>query len=127
MSFCGAFKIKAQHLFNLFIEDITQSIKLFPVSSDGSRVAAGSLNLTVLGVHLAQLCARLMMEGRVEDAQRQLSAQQRLLQQIRYESTIFILSTKHGTSPSFCFYTKNKSLWTRVIFPGGRTITRRIN
>ncbi|XP_049923884.1 circularly permutated Ras protein 1 [Epinephelus moara] len=43
-----------------------------------SRIWAGSLNMAVLGVHCAQLCASLTMEGRVEEAQRQLKAQQDL-------------------------------------------------
>ncbi|RXN21459.1 circularly permutated Ras 1-like protein [Labeo rohita] len=41
-----------------------------------------SLNMSVLGVHCAQLCARLTMEGRVQEAQRQLRAQQDLLKDI---------------------------------------------
>ncbi len=49
-----------------------------------SWVWAGSLNMSVLGVHCAQLCARLTMEGRVQEAQRQLKAQQDLLKDIRY-------------------------------------------
>ncbi|KAM6949274.1 circularly permutated Ras protein 1 [Aplochiton taeniatus] len=48
-------------------------------TTTSSWVWAGSLNLSVLGVHCAQLCARLTMEGRVEEAQRQLRAQQHLL------------------------------------------------
>ncbi|XDV18917.1 hypothetical protein PO909_024510 [Leuciscus waleckii] len=47
-----------------------------------SWVWAGSLNMSVLGVHCAQLCARLTMEGRVQEAQRQLRAQQDLLKDI---------------------------------------------
>nr|XP_046176398.1 circularly permutated Ras protein 1-like [Oncorhynchus gorbuscha] len=47
-----------------------------------SWVWAGSLNMAVLGVHCAQLCARLTMEGRVHEAQRQLRAQQNLLKDI---------------------------------------------
>ncbi|XP_048826988.1 LOW QUALITY PROTEIN: circularly permutated Ras protein 1 [Brienomyrus brachyistius] len=47
-----------------------------------SWVWAGSLNMAVLGVHCAQLCARLTMEGRVLEAQRQLKAQQDLLKDI---------------------------------------------
>ncbi|XP_051755329.1 circularly permutated Ras protein 1 isoform X1 [Ctenopharyngodon idella] len=47
-----------------------------------SWVWAGSLNMSVLGVHCAQLCARLTMEGRVQEAQRQLRAQQDLLRDI---------------------------------------------
>ncbi|XP_076828500.1 circularly permutated Ras protein 1 [Brachyhypopomus gauderio] len=47
-----------------------------------SWVWAGSLNMSVLGVHCAQLCARLTMEGRIQEAQRQLQAQQDLLKDI---------------------------------------------
>ncbi|XP_012988516.1 circularly permutated Ras protein 1 isoform X2 [Esox lucius] len=47
-----------------------------------SWVWAGSLNMSVLGVHCAQLCARLTMEGRVHEAQRLLRAQQDLLKDI---------------------------------------------
>lgn len=47
-----------------------------------SWVWAGSLNMAVLGVHCAQLCARLTMEGRVLEAQNQLRAQQDLLKDI---------------------------------------------
>uniref|UniRef100_UPI003AABEFBA circularly permutated Ras protein 1 n=1 Tax=Centroberyx gerrardi TaxID=166262 RepID=UPI003AABEFBA len=53
-----------------------------------SRVWAGSLNMAVLGVHCAQLCARLTMEGRVQEAQRQLKAQQDLLKDIRKQRPI---------------------------------------
>ncbi|XP_071315492.1 circularly permutated Ras protein 1 [Trachinotus anak] len=52
-----------------------------PVTSC-SRIWAGSFNMAVLGVHCAQLCASLTMEGRVQEAQRQLKAQQDLLEQI---------------------------------------------
>lgn len=41
--------------------------------------------MAVLSVHCAQLCARLTMEGRVQEAQRQLKAQQDLLNQVRYD------------------------------------------
>ncbi|XP_068444388.1 circularly permutated Ras protein 1 [Clinocottus analis] len=47
-----------------------------------SHIWAGSLNMAVLGVHCAQLCASLTMEGRVQEAQRQLKAQQDLHKQI---------------------------------------------
>lgn len=50
-----------------------------------SGVQASFLNAAVLGVHCAQLCARLTMEGRVQEAQRQLRLQQDLLEQIRYD------------------------------------------
>uniref|UniRef100_A0AAY3ZU16 VWFA domain-containing protein n=1 Tax=Denticeps clupeoides TaxID=299321 RepID=A0AAY3ZU16_9TELE len=49
-----------------------------------SWVWAGSLNMSVLGVHCAQLCARLTMEGKIQEAQKQLQAQQDLLIDIRY-------------------------------------------
>ncbi|MBN3295998.1 CPAS1 protein, partial [Amia calva] len=51
-----------------------------------SWVWVGSLNMGVLEVHCAQLCARLTMEGRVLEAQRQIHAQQELLKEIRYNS-----------------------------------------
>ncbi|KAL2079724.1 hypothetical protein ACEWY4_025468 [Coilia grayii] len=47
-----------------------------------SWVWAGSLNMNVLGVHCAQLCARLTMEGRVLEAQNLLHAHQDLLKDI---------------------------------------------
>ncbi|XP_037534919.1 uncharacterized protein si:dkey-9k7.3 [Nematolebias whitei] len=47
-----------------------------------SRILPGRLNTAVLGVHCAQLCANLTMEGRVQEAQKQLKAQQDLLRQI---------------------------------------------
>ncbi|XP_029023449.1 circularly permutated Ras protein 1 [Betta splendens] len=47
-----------------------------------SRVWVGSLNMAVIGVHCAQLCAGLTMEGRVQEAQSQLKAQQDLLKKI---------------------------------------------
>uniref|UniRef100_UPI0037E71EC9 circularly permutated Ras protein 1 n=1 Tax=Semicossyphus pulcher TaxID=241346 RepID=UPI0037E71EC9 len=53
-----------------------------------SWISAGSLNTAVLGVHCAQLCARLTMEGRVQEAQRQLKAQQDLLNQISKQRPI---------------------------------------
>uniref|UniRef100_A0A3Q3MK70 Circularly permutated Ras protein 1-like n=1 Tax=Labrus bergylta TaxID=56723 RepID=A0A3Q3MK70_9LABR len=51
-----------------------------------SRIQAGNLNTAVLGVHCAQLCARLTMDGRVQEAQRQLKAHQVLINQIRYDT-----------------------------------------
>ncbi|XP_044038845.1 circularly permutated Ras protein 1 [Siniperca chuatsi] len=53
-----------------------------------SRIWAGSLNTAVLGVHCAQLCASLTMEGRVQEAQMQLKAQQDLLNQISKQRPI---------------------------------------
>nr|XP_046236992.1 circularly permutated Ras protein 1 isoform X2 [Scatophagus argus] len=53
-----------------------------------SRVWAGSLNTAVLGVHCAQLCASLTMEGRVQEAQTQLKAQQDLLNHISKQRPI---------------------------------------
>ncbi|XP_069028282.1 circularly permutated Ras protein 1 [Embiotoca jacksoni] len=47
-----------------------------------SRVFASKLNMAVLGVHCAQLCARLTMEGRVREAQEQLKLQQDLLKHV---------------------------------------------
>ncbi|XP_039677508.1 circularly permutated Ras protein 1 isoform X1 [Perca fluviatilis] len=53
-----------------------------------SRIWAGNLNMAVLGVHCAQLCASLTMEGRVQEAQRQLKAQQDLHNQISKQRPI---------------------------------------
>ncbi|XP_030018699.1 circularly permutated Ras protein 1-like [Sphaeramia orbicularis] len=58
-----------------------------PVTTS-SQIWAGSLSMAVLGVHCAQLCARLTMEGRVQDAQRELRAQQDLLQRISQQKPI---------------------------------------
>ncbi|KAM9718360.1 circularly permutated Ras protein 1 isoform 2-T2 [Menidia menidia] len=52
-----------------------------PVATN-SQILVGKLNMAVLGVHCAQLCASLTMEGRVQEAQKQLKAQQDLLNQI---------------------------------------------
>lgn len=46
-----------------------------------------SLNMALLGVHCAQLCASLTMEGQLEEAQRQLTMHQELQNQIRYGCT----------------------------------------
>uniref|UniRef100_A0A3B5AX05 Circularly permutated Ras protein 1-like n=1 Tax=Stegastes partitus TaxID=144197 RepID=A0A3B5AX05_9TELE len=65
-----------------------------PVTSS-SRIVISQLNTAVLSVHCAQLCASLTMEGRVQEAQRQLKAQQHLLQlvsrlrPIRNEESIY--------------------------------------
>ncbi|TNM93696.1 hypothetical protein fugu_001872 [Takifugu bimaculatus] len=59
-----------------------------PVTS-GRWLSTTSLNMVVLGVHCAQLCASLTMEGRVEEAQRHLNAQQDLHDQIRYHGTFY--------------------------------------
>ncbi|XP_026209156.1 circularly permutated Ras protein 1 [Anabas testudineus] len=47
-----------------------------------SRISVGGLNMAVIGVHCAQLCASLTMDGQVQEAQSQLKAQQDLLKQI---------------------------------------------
>nr|XP_015832858.2 circularly permutated Ras protein 1 [Nothobranchius furzeri] len=47
-----------------------------------SRILVGKLNMAVLDAHCAQLCASLTMEGRVQEAQNQLQAQQDLLKQV---------------------------------------------
>ncbi|KAK5608179.1 hypothetical protein CRENBAI_003088 [Crenichthys baileyi] len=52
-----------------------------PVTTS-SQILLGKLNVTVLAVHWAQLCASLTMDGRVKQAQRQLAAQQDLLSHI---------------------------------------------
>ncbi|XP_012732057.2 circularly permutated Ras protein 1 isoform X2 [Fundulus heteroclitus] len=48
----------------------------------GSQILLGRLNMAVLGVYWAQLCAGLTVEGRVKEARRQLAAQQDLLRHI---------------------------------------------
>uniref|UniRef100_A0A3P9I4N9 VWFA domain-containing protein n=1 Tax=Oryzias latipes TaxID=8090 RepID=A0A3P9I4N9_ORYLA len=48
-----------------------------------SRILLGDLNVAVLGVHCAQLCASLTMEGRVKEAKKHLKTQQDLLKQVR--------------------------------------------
>lgn len=53
-----------------------------------SGIKVASLNMAVLGVHCAQLCAGLTMEGRIQEAQRQLKAQQDLLHQISKQRPI---------------------------------------
>ncbi|KAM3857524.1 circularly permutated Ras protein 1 [Diretmus argenteus] len=53
-----------------------------------SRVWVGGLKMAVLGVHCAQLCARLTMEGNVREAQRQLKLQQDLLNHISKQRPI---------------------------------------
>ncbi|KAI1888364.1 hypothetical protein AGOR_G00184240 [Albula goreensis] len=75
--------------FQLQLEFKTRELqKVTRIVTDQRRVTssswvwAGSLNMGVLGVHCAQLCARLTMEGRVLEAQRQLRAQQDLLKDI---------------------------------------------
>ncbi|XP_035004229.1 circularly permutated Ras protein 1 isoform X1 [Hippoglossus stenolepis] len=66
-----------------------------PVTSC-SRIGAGSFNMAVLGVHGAQLCASLTMEGRVQDAQKQLKAQQDLLTQISEQRPIAMQERIYG-------------------------------
>ncbi|XP_056317155.1 circularly permutated Ras protein 1 [Danio aesculapii] len=64
------------------LQNVTRVITQQKRVTTSSWVWAGSLNMSVLGVHCAQLCARLTMEGRVQEAQRQLTAQQDLLKDI---------------------------------------------
>ncbi|XP_016398618.1 circularly permutated Ras protein 1-like [Sinocyclocheilus rhinocerous] len=64
------------------LQKVTRVITQQKRVTTSSWVWAGSLNMSVLGVHCAQLCARLTMEGRVQEAQRQLRAQQDLLKDI---------------------------------------------
>ncbi|XP_015247138.1 PREDICTED: circularly permutated Ras protein 1-like [Cyprinodon variegatus] len=52
-----------------------------PVTTS-SQILLGRLNVAVLAVHWAQLCASLTMDGRVKEAQRHLAAQQDLLRHI---------------------------------------------
>ncbi|XP_006803499.1 uncharacterized protein si:dkey-9k7.3 [Neolamprologus brichardi] len=73
-----SFKTRDQHR-------ITRIITEQRPATTCSRIFAGRLNMAVLDVHCAQLCASLTMEGKVQEAQRQLKAQQDLLQQVRYE------------------------------------------
>ncbi|XP_069374439.1 circularly permutated Ras protein 1 isoform X2 [Paralichthys olivaceus] len=76
-----SFKTRDQHRVTRIITERR------PVTSC-SRIGAGSFNMAVLGVHGAQLCASLTMEGRVQDAQKQLKAQQDLLTQISEQRPI---------------------------------------
>ncbi|XP_031440669.1 circularly permutated Ras protein 1 isoform X2 [Clupea harengus] len=64
------------------LQKVTRVITQQRRVTTSSWVWAGSLNMGVLGVHCAQLCARLTMEGRVLEAQNQLRAQQDLLKDI---------------------------------------------
>uniref|UniRef100_A0A3B3CZH9 Si:dkey-9k7.3 n=1 Tax=Oryzias melastigma TaxID=30732 RepID=A0A3B3CZH9_ORYME len=50
-----------------------------------SRIVLGDLNVAVLGVHCAQLCASLTMEGRVKEAKKHLKTQKDLLKQVGYK------------------------------------------
>ncbi|XP_076023762.1 circularly permutated Ras protein 1 [Genypterus blacodes] len=61
-----------------------------------SQIGAGNLNMAVLGVHCAQLCASLTMEGRVQEAQRQLKAQQELLKDISKQRPIHEEESVYG-------------------------------
>uniref|UniRef100_A0A3P8T0V7 VWFA domain-containing protein n=1 Tax=Amphiprion percula TaxID=161767 RepID=A0A3P8T0V7_AMPPE len=75
-----------QRVTRIITEQDTKRIFLCPLS----RVLIGRLNTAVLGVHCAQLSAFLTMEGQVEEAQRQLKAQQHLrLRPIRKEESIY--------------------------------------
>uniref|UniRef100_A0A8B9LKX3 Circularly permutated Ras protein 1-like n=1 Tax=Astyanax mexicanus TaxID=7994 RepID=A0A8B9LKX3_ASTMX len=65
------------------LKKVTRVISQQKRVTTSSWVWAGSLNMSVLGVHCAQLCARLTMEGRIQEAQSQLKAQQDLLKDIR--------------------------------------------
>ncbi|XP_030635089.1 circularly permutated Ras protein 1 [Chanos chanos] len=64
------------------LQKVTRIITQQKRVTTSSYVWAGSLNMSVLGVHCAQLCARLTMEGRIQEAQNQLKAQQDLLKDI---------------------------------------------
>ncbi|KAM9500161.1 circularly permutated Ras protein 1 isoform 1-T2 [Clarias gariepinus] len=64
------------------LKKVTRVITQQKRVTTSSWVWAGSLNMAVLGVHCAQLCARLTMEGRIQEAQSQLKAQQDLLKDI---------------------------------------------
>nr|XP_005988053.1 PREDICTED: circularly permutated Ras protein 1-like isoform X2 [Latimeria chalumnae] len=47
-----------------------------------SSMVEDSINILVLGIHAAQLSARLTMEGRVKEAQREVMAQKELIQKV---------------------------------------------
>ncbi|KAK1797115.1 hypothetical protein P4O66_008503, partial [Electrophorus voltai] len=64
------------------LKKVTRVITQQKRVTTSSWVWAGSLNMSVLGVHCAQLCARLTMEGRILEAERQLKAQQDLFKDI---------------------------------------------
>uniref|UniRef100_UPI00398F5C58 circularly permutated Ras protein 1-like n=1 Tax=Pristiophorus japonicus TaxID=55135 RepID=UPI00398F5C58 len=51
------------------------------ITNDSSLVE-DSVNITVLGIHAAQLSARLTMEGRVKEARSEVAAQKELIQKI---------------------------------------------
>ncbi|KAM9425431.1 circularly permutated Ras protein 1 isoform 2-T3 [Pholidichthys leucotaenia] len=63
-------------------EKVTRVITEQRPVTTSSAIFASRLNMAVLGVHCAQLCANLTMEGRVHEAQMQLKAQQELLAQV---------------------------------------------
>lgn len=81
-----------------------------------SQLWPGSLNMAILSVHCAQLCARLTMEGHVQEAQRQLKAQHDLLSQVRYDDpsdelcSYFSLSS----SPDFIFQLDCNLIWLNL-------------
>ncbi|XP_008318397.1 circularly permutated Ras protein 1 [Cynoglossus semilaevis] len=60
-------------------QSVTRVITELRPVTDSSCLWQSSFNCSVLAVHCAQLCARLTMEGRVQEAQSQLRAQQQLL------------------------------------------------
>uniref|UniRef100_A0A3Q0R3U8 VWFA domain-containing protein n=1 Tax=Amphilophus citrinellus TaxID=61819 RepID=A0A3Q0R3U8_AMPCI len=80
-----SFKTRDQHRITRIITEQR------PVTT--CRISASRLNMAVLGVHCAQLCASLTMEGQVQEAQRQLKAQQDLLQQVSVCSLIMLVVT----------------------------------
>ncbi|KAL6118349.1 uncharacterized protein ACO6RY_03165 [Pungitius sinensis] len=69
-------------------EKVTRVITARRPVATCSGIPAGSLNVAVLGVHCAQLCASLTMGGRVQEAQRHLKAQRDLHQQISKQRPI---------------------------------------
>ncbi|XP_078077389.1 circularly permutated Ras protein 1-like isoform X3 [Mustelus asterias] len=50
--------------------------------TNNSSLVEDSVNITVLGIHAAQLSGRLTMEGRVKEACREMEAQKELIQKI---------------------------------------------
>ncbi|XP_066537693.1 circularly permutated Ras protein 1 [Hoplias malabaricus] len=70
------------------LKKVTRIITQQKRVTTSSWVWAGSLNMSVLGVHCAQLCGRLTMDGRIQEAQSLLRAQQDLLKDISEQKPI---------------------------------------
>uniref|UniRef100_A0A3B4YJ22 VWFA domain-containing protein n=1 Tax=Seriola lalandi dorsalis TaxID=1841481 RepID=A0A3B4YJ22_SERLL len=79
------------------------------------RIWAGSFNMSVLGVHCAQLCASLTMEGRVQEAQKQLKAQQHLQHRpIQKQESIY--GNWMDTMTTICDITTESQVIIRLIY-----------